>query len=453
MASEPVPGIFSEDAERAVIGSVLIAPHLFTGLHARLVADDFFILRHRLIWDAACTIDATGGLIDLITLGQVLRDRASDVPPSYLLGLVNDTPTHTRADAYAELVKRAAIRRQVLNAAERIKALASDGALATDQVLDKALEELNAVSTVAVSEFQGMGAIVDAHMEKAERAMERPGLLAGVPSVLPGLGKLLGGYQPGRLYYVAARPGMGKTSYLVSEALHMAQAGKIVAIASLEMTAEDMTTAMIAALANVPAKAIQEGTMTPAQYTDYVKAAGRLGKLPIFIEDDPEMTPRTLAGKARKLQYTRGLDVVMVDYVQIMTPTNTGRRYDNEYAEVTAISKALARMAKHLRVPIVAAAQLNRSVEDRAEKRPQLSDLRASGQLEQDAAVVMFPFRPSVYEPTDGPPPAYEEAEIGIAKNRYGPCGIVRCAFKPMLKSFVPTQTINVNAIAEGKSA
>jgi replicative DNA helicase len=453
MASNaPAPGIYSEDAERAVIGSVLVAPEIFTGLHARLVSDDFFILRHRLIWEAACKIDAAGGLIDLITLGQALKDTQADIQTGYLLGLVNDTPTHTRADEYAELVKRASIRRQVLKAAKRIEALASDGALATDAVLEKALDELNAVSTVTVSEFRGMGAIVDAHMEKAERAMERPGLLAGVPSVLPGLGKLLGGYQPGRLYYAAGRPGMGKTSFLISEALHMAQAGKTVAIASLEMTEEDMTTAMIAALSGVPAKAIQEGAMTPAQYSDYVKAAGKLGKLPIFIEDDPEMTPRALAGKARKLQYTRGLDVIMVDYVQIMTPTNTGRKYDSEYAEVTAISKALARMAKTLRVPVVAAAQLNRSVEERAEKRPQLSDLRASGQLEQDAAVVMFPFRPSVYEPTDGPPPAYEEAEIGIAKNRYGPCGIVRCAFKPVLKAFVPTQTVNLNAM-EGRTA
>lgn len=176
-------------------------------------------------------------------------------------------------------------------------------------------------------------------MERTERAMDKPGLLAGVTSVLPGLGKLLGGYQPGRLYYVAARPGMGKTAYLGSEALHMAQAGKTVAIASLEMSESDLTDAMIAALAGVPVKAIQEGTLTPAQYSEYVKAAGKLGRLPIFIEDDAEMTPRQLAGKARKLQYTRGLDVIMVDYVQLMEPTNGGRRYDSEYAEVTATAK------------------------------------------------------------------------------------------------------------------
>jgi replicative DNA helicase len=453
MASEPVPGIYSEDAERAVIGSVLVAPEIFTGLHSRLVSDDFFILRHRLIWDAACKIDAGGGLIDLITLGQALKDSHADIQTGYLLGLVNDTPTHTRADEYAELVKRASIRRQVLKAAKRIEALASDGALATDAVLEKALDELNAVSTVTVSEFRGMSAIVDAHMEKAERAMERPGLLAGVPSVLPNLGRLLGGYQPGRMYLVGARPGMGKTSFLISEALCMAQAGKTVAIASLEMTEEDMTTAMIAALSGVPAKAIQEGTMTPAQYTEYVRAAGKLGKLPIFIEDDPEMTPRQLIGKARKLQYERGLHCVMVDYLQLMQPTNAGRKYESEYAEVTAVSKAITRMAKVLHVPVIAAVQLNRAVEDRAEKRPTMSDLRSTGQLEQDAAVIMFPFRPSVYQTPMDTPPVYEEAEIGIAKNRYGPLGMVRCLFKPVLKTFVPpTQTVNLNAI-EGRTA
>jgi replicative DNA helicase len=452
MASEPVPGIYSEDAERAVIGSVLVAPEIFTGLHARLVSDDFFILRHRMIWDAACRIAAAGGLIDLITLGQALKDQKADIQTGYLLGLVNDTPTHTRADEYADLVKRASIRRQVLRAADRIRELAT-GALSTEDVLDKALEQLNAVSTISVSNFRGMSAIVDAHMEKAERAMEKPGLLAGVPSVLPNLGRLLGGYQPGRMYLVGARPGMGKTSFLISEALCMAQAGKTVAIASLEMTEEDMTTAMIAALSGVPAKAIQEGTMTPAQYTEYVRAAGKLGKLPIFIEDDPEMTPRQLIGKARKLQYERGLHCVMVDYLQLMQPTNSGRRYESEYAEVTAVSKAITRMAKVLHVPVIAAVQLNRAVEDRAEKRPTMSDLRSTGQLEQDAAVIMFPFRPSVYQTPMDTPPVYEEAEIGIAKNRYGPLGMVRCLFRPVLKTFVPpTQTVNLNAM-EGRTA
>jgi replicative DNA helicase len=454
MASEPVPGIYSEDAERAVIGSVLVAPEIFTGLHARLVTDDFFILRHRIIWEQAVKLNAAGTLIDVITLGQALKEsgHGTDVTGGYLLSLVNDTPTHTRADEYANLVRRASIRRQVLHAADRIRELAT-GALSTEDVLDKALEQLNAVSTISVSNFRGMSAIVDAHMEKAERAMEKPGLLAGVPSVLPNLGRLLGGYQPGRMYLVGARPGMGKTSFLISEALCMAQAGKTVAIASLEMTEEDMTTAMIAALSGVPAKAIQEGTMTPPQYTEYVRAAGKLGKLPIFIEDDPEMTPRQLIGKARKLQYERGLHCVMVDYLQLMQPTNSGRRYESEYAEVTAVSKAITRMAKVLHVPVIAAVQLNRAVEDRAEKRPTMSDLRSTGQLEQDAAVIMFPFRPSVYQTPMDTPPVYEEAEIGIAKNRYGPLGMVRCLFKPVLKTFVPpTQTVNLNAM-EGRTA
>lgn len=448
--------IFSQEAEEAVIGSVLIAPHLFSVIAAQLQADDFFVLRHRYIWEALTRMAGRGEPADFLTAQEDLKaaGKLADVGgASYLLNLINNTPTSVNAEVYAGLVKRAAVRRQVLRAADAIKALATDGALATDDVLDRALDELNAVSTLAVREFRGMSAIVDAHMERTERAMDKPGLLAGVPSVLPGLGKLLGGYQPGRLYYVAARPGMGKTAYLVSEALHMAQAGKTVAIASLEMSESDLTDAMIAALAGVPVKAIQEGTLTPAQYSEYVKAAGKLGRLPIFIEDDAEMTPRQLAGKARKLQYTRGLDVIMVDYVQLMEPTNGGRRYDSEYAEVTANSKALARLAKKLNVPVIAAAQLNREADNRADKRPQMSDLRSSGQLEQDAAVIMFPFRPSFYEHSDGPSPSFEEAEIGIAKNRFGPTGIVRCAFRPVLKQFVPTHTINLTEIAEGKSA
>jgi replicative DNA helicase len=449
MASEPVPGIYSEDAERAVIGSVLIAPDLFTGLHSRLVSDDFFILRHRLIWDAACKIDAGGGLIDLITLGQALKDTAADIQTGYLLGLVNDTPTHTRADEYAELVKRASVRRRILEAAEKIKALASDAELSTDAVLEKANAELATITTATSGSFESMASIMDTHMADMERAMEQPGYLSGLPSVIPGFGKSFGGYQPGKMYLIAARPGMGKTSFLVCEALNMAQAGKKVAIASLEMTKSALTDSLIAVLSGVPVKAIQEKALTPAQYGEYVKAAGKIGRMPIYIEDK-KMSPLQIESHARKIQYAHGLDVVIVDYIQrVKAPPGVGRE---EYDRVTAISIDLADMAKSLNVALIAAAQLNREADNRNDKRPQLSDLRSSGQLEQDAEVVAFPFRESYYKPTDGPSPAYEEAEIGIAKNRSGPCGIVRCAFKPALKQFAPTQTVNLNAM-EGRTA
>jgi len=262
-----------------------------------------------------------------------------------------------------------------------------------------------------------------------------------------GRGKTLGGYQPGRVYLIAARPGVGKTSFLVSEALHMAQLGKRIAFQSIEMTKDDLVTAFIAQLSGVPAKVIQEATMTPAQYSAYVKAAGQFGKLPIFI-DDLKVTPKQMAAKVRKLIYRKGVDVLMADYVQLFK-TPAGIRHD-PYERVTAISIELAELSKTLNIPILAAAQLNRQSEQRGDKRPQLSDLRDSGQLEQDAAVVLFPYRPAMFEAQPDTPPQYEEAEIAVAKNRFGPTGMVRCAFRPVLKQFVPTQTINLSAIAEG---
>lgn len=441
--------IYSQEAEDAVIGAVLIAPETFTTLHALLAPSDFFILRHRTIWELAAKLDAAGTTIDLITLAQAIKDanRAADIPTSYLLNLVNNTPTHARAEEYAQLIKRASVRRQLLETAATITALAQSAELPTEAVMEQAATAIQNVASLTVSDYSDAGDLVDAHMAKIERAMEHPGTLAGISSVIPALGKTLGGYQPGRLYLIAARPGMGKTSFLVSEALHMIQQGKRVAFQSIEMTKDDLVTAFIAGLSGVPAKVIQEATMTPAQYSAYVKAAGQLGKLPIFI-DDLKVTPKQMAAKVRKLLYRKGVDVLMVDYVQLMK-TPAGIKSD-PYERVTAISIELAELAKTLNVPILAAAQLNRQNEQRGDKRPQLSDLRDSGQLEQDAAVVLFPFRPSLYETEPATPPAYEEAEIAVAKNRFGPTGMVRCAFKPVLKQFVPTHTVNLAAIAEG---
>ena len=449
MASEPVPGIFSEDAEVAVLGAVLIAPETFGSLHAILAPSDFFIVRHRTIWDLAAKLDAAGTTIDIITLGNAIKDagHTADIPGTYLLNLVNNTPTYVRADEYAQLVKRASVRRQLLAAAEAITQLAQSPELATEAVMEQAAVAMQNVASLTVSDYTDAAELVDAHMAKIERAMEHPGTLAGIPSVIPSLGKTLGGYQPGRLYLIAARPGVGKTSFLVSEALHMAQLGKRVAFQSIEMTKDDLVTAFIAQLSGVPAKVIQEATMTPAQYSAYVKAAGQFGKLPIFI-DDLKVTPKQMAAKVRKLIYRKGVDVLMADYVQLFK-TPAGIKQD-PYERVTAISIELAELSKTLNIPILAAAQLNRQSEQRGDKRPQLSDLRDSGQLEQDAAVVLFPYRPAMFEVQPDTPPVYEEAEIAVAKNRFGPTGMVRCAFRPVLKQFVPTQTINVNAIAEG---
>lgn len=449
-------GIFSQEAEEAVIGAVLIDPVSFSILHARLSAGDFFILRHRMVWEALERLHKRGMKADFITVQDELRagGKLAEIGgATFILGLINNTPTAANAETYAELVKRASVRRQLVAASDTIRALAADATISTDEALDQASEQLSKVSSLTVSGFVSMATLADEHMDVMERAMENPGVLAGIPSVIPGIGKAIGGYQPGETYLVGARPSMGKTSFLLSEALHMAQRGKVVAIASLEMTKRRLTSALAGMLSDVPSKTIDEGGMSREQYSAYVGAMGQLSRLPIFIEDDPEMTPRQLIGKLRKLKFERGLDVVMVDYVQLMEPTNTGRRYESETAEVAAVSKALVRIAKLLNVPMLAAAQLNREVESRADKHPQMSDLKQTGQLEQDATAIFFPFRPAFYEQNDGPPPRYEEVEIAIAKNRYGPTGIVRCAFMPVLKRFVPTEPKNLNDMIEEKAS
>lgn len=448
MTTPTPPAVFSQEAEEALIGAVLINPELFTQLQDRVTANDFFLLRLRHIWGGCAAIDKRHEKIDFVTLQAELK-AAGQLEQiggaAYLLGLINNTPSSYHAETYAQLVKRASVRRQLLEAADRIKQLASDEQLATEDAMEQAAAQLQQVATITVSEYRSMTDLVNANMARTELAMEKPGALAGIPSVIPKLGALLGGYQAGRLYLEAGRPGMGKTSMLVSEAVFMAQRGFRVAIASLEMTENDLVNALVSVLSGVPVKPIQEGTMTPAQYSEYVKAAGQLGKLPIWI-DDTKVTPKQMAAKVRKLQYRKGVDILMVDYIQLMKAP--GGVKNEEYDKVTAISIELAELAKTLRLPILAAAQLSREVENRADKRPQMSDLRSSGQLEQDAAVVMFPFRPSFYAEASDTPPAYEEAEIGIAKNRFGPTGMIRCAFRPVLKQWLSTQTVQLNDLA-----
>lgn len=432
--------LFSQEAEEAAIGAVLIAPHTFTLIAAQLRAEDFFILRHRYIWEALARLAGRGEKVDFLTVQEELKARgqlSTIGGPSYLLNLVNNTPTSAHGEIYAALVKRMAVRRQLRASAEAIRNLAEDTAISTEDALGQASEQLSKVGSLTVSGFAGMAAMVDEHMAVMERAIENPGTLAGIPSVIPGLNKVIGGYQPGESYLVGARPGMGKTSFLVSEALHMAQSGQVVAIASIEMTKRRLTSALIALLSGVPSKVIDEGSMSQAQYSAYVKASGQLARLPIFIEDDSTMTPLQLLSKARKLKHEAGLNVIMVDYVQLMKP-NTGQRYESETAEVAAVSRELVRIAKQLNVPILIAAQLSRAVEERNDKRPQLSDLKQTSQLEQDATAVFFPFRPSFYVTGGGLTPEWEEAEIAIAKNRYGPTGMVRCIYRPAQKQFSP---------------
>lgn len=443
--------LYMEDAEKAVVGSVLVDPSVFVTLNGLLAPSDFFLLRHRELWAVYAGLDKAKTPIDFVTVQTAVKalGKTDSLPGSYLLGLVNDTPTASNAETYAHLIKRAAVRRQLLEAADAIKALATSKELPTEAVMEQASSAISNVSALSVSEYTGMAELVDRHMERTEKAMEHPGTLAGIPSVIPALGKTLGGYQPGRVYIYAARPGMGKTSFLVSETLAMAQQGYRVAFQSLEMTEDDLMTSLIAVASGVPAKVIKEATMTPAQYTAYVKAAGAVAKLPIWI-DDKRVTPKQMGAKVRSLAFRKGVDVLMADYLQLFKAPAGVK--NEAYDRVTEISIQLTELAKTLKVPLLVASQLSRKVEDRSEKRPQLSDLRESGQIEQDAWAVMFPFRPSVYGTPMDIPPMYEEAEIAIAKNREGPTGMVRCIFLPVLKQFAPSNPVHLAAL-EGKTA
>lgn len=429
---------FSHEAEQAVIGSILTNPAMFYGIASFLKPDDFFILRHQYIWEAFATLTGKGECIDYLTLSQELKatNKLGDIGgPVYLTELINNTPNSTHADVYAQLVNRAATRRRLLAAADQIKKLALDEEIPTEEVERLATMNIMSVHTSAITAFKTMRSAVSDHFERTETAMQNPTEILGIPSIFKDLNKYLRGFRKKKLYVFAGRPGMGKSSYLSTEVINMARMGLPIALFTQEMGVEEVIDNIIAAEMNVNVDAIATGQLTPQQWAKYVEVSGRVSKWPIYIDDCSDLTPGMLNIRARQLKHERGLAAVFVDYIQLMSGGGE-IKYSNRDQEIGYISRSLKGLAKDLDIPVIAAAQLSRSVEQREDKRPMLSDLRESGNIENDADVVMFLYREDYYtKPV--PPPVVSNVEIAISKHRGGRTGRMDVGFYGEFKKFV----------------
>ncbi|HEX4955566.1 MAG TPA: replicative DNA helicase [Thermoanaerobaculia bacterium] len=418
----------SEESERAVLGAILLDQRVLATVAGRLVPDDFYFERHQILYHAL--LDLQGALvdIDLLTvkakleqLGQL--EKAGGV--GYLAGLDVDLPDLGRVESYAEIVKERSVRRRLIQAAGQIIRDCLDGGLDAQAALGRAEQAIFGLGEEAVQRgFTALGPILDETLADLE---ERPGsAIIGVPSGFIDLDRMTHGLNRGNLIIVAGRPGMGKTSFAINVAQYVAvHENHPVGIFSLEMSQQELALRIVCSEADVPFAKLRAGHLSQREWTQVIQTTQSMHGAPLYIDDSANPSLLEVASKARRLKAEKGLQLLIVDYLQLM---QAGGRFENRNLEIGAISRGLKQLAKELELPVIALSQLSRNPERRgSDHRPQLSDLRESGNIEQDADMVAFIYRDEIYNKDN--PDNQNRAEVILAKHRNGETGTVHLAF------------------------
>jgi replicative DNA helicase len=418
------------EAERSVLGAILIRNEAINHAAELIDAGDFFRVAHRRIFDRMVGLSERGDAIDLVTLSDELG-RAGQLDevggPAYLAGLVDGVPRSTNVEYYARIVKEKSTLRRLIASAQHIATAAYEAEQDADLILDEAERSIFEIADKQLrTGFTPLSALVHESFATIDKLQAHQGLVTGVSSGFIELDEMTSGFQPSDLIIVAARPSMGKTSFTLNIAQHVGtKVGKTVGFFSLEMSKEQLFMRMLTGEARVDSHKFKSGYLSERDYGALGHALGALEQAKVYIDDTASIGVLEMRAKARRLALEHGLDLLIIDYIQLMQ----GRgRFENRQQELASISRSLKGLAKELQVPIIALSQLSRAPESRADHRPQLSDLRESGALEQDADVVLFIYREDQYEKkADGD--ADSIAEIIVGKQRNGPTGIVRLAF------------------------
>ncbi len=411
---------FSREAEEAVLGAVLINPEAYYDVAQFIQAEDFYIHRNQWLWNTFTHLHEQRVPIDFLTVTEDLDQKgqlAEIGGPAYLTALIQQVPTSLHAEAYAHIIEETSIRRKMLASANQIARLAYNREQTLDTVIDEAEKSIFSLSERRNrNDLQPIQQVLSEYYDRIDELSRRGSELYGVPTGLNDLDRLLGGLQKSDLLIVAGRPGMGKTGFLLSVAKNAAQIHKKhVAIFSLEMSNEQLVQRLIAQETGIDTQRLRSGQLEENEWPLFTQAIEVMSDTHIFLDDTPAITPLQLRTKCRRLHMEYQLDLVIVDYLQLMSGDV---RNDNRVQEVSYISRNLKVLARELNVPVLAAAQLSRAVEQRADKRPVLSDLRESGSLEQDADIVMFIHRPDAL---DKDTVKQNIAEIIVSKHRNGP--------------------------------
>jgi replicative DNA helicase len=426
------------EAERAVLGALLIDPDAIVKIASFLRAADFYSANHGWIYDAVMALNARQEPVDYVTLVDELERReqlGSVGGPAYITDLISTTPTAIYVDHYARIVERSAILRRLISAAGQIAELAYDESQEVGEVINRAEEIIFGVSQSRVHrDLTPVAAIMPDVVDNISAIARNPDRMMGVPTGFTQLDKILGGLQDSDLIILAGRPGMGKSSLGLSIAHNAAKYhDQRVAIFSLEMSDEQFVQRLLSMETGIDSHRLRQGEIRDErEWSALLEAANRLSSTPIHIDDTPAATVNEIRTKSRRLAAENGVDMIMVDYMQLMSGL-TGVRNENRQQEISYISRSLKALARELNVPVLALSQLSRAVESRADKIPMLSDLRESGSIEQDADVVMFIYREDYYiEDTD----RQNIADVVVAKHRHGMTGTVSMFFQKELTQF-----------------
>ena len=424
------------EAEQAVISAILIDNKAMNNVAEILKPPDFYRMTHQIIYKTMLEMHAKQQPIDMITVIEELKNRnkLDDVGGvSYITLLANIVPTSANALYHARIVVNNAIKRQLTDSGAAIAALGYEDDDVVQNLIDKAEQTLHAVSLRKSGKaFVPIHNILEHTMDRMNALQANGDTVTGLSTGFTDLDNRTAGFQNSDLILIAARPSMGKTALVLNIAQHLAlKENRCVAIFSLEMSKEQLTNRLFSMESHVDAQKIRTGDLTEAEWADLVESAGNIGESKLIIDDTPAITAAELRSKCRKYKLEYGLEMIIIDYLQLMS--GSGKSGESRQQEISEISRSLKAIARELNVPVVSLSQLSRAVESRPNHRPMLSDLRESGAIEQDADVVMFIYRDDYYN-QDSEKKGI--AEIIIAKQRNGPIGTVELSWQPALTKF-----------------
>jgi replicative DNA helicase len=414
------------EAEQSILGGLMVDPFAFDTVSSVITEDDFYKVAHRKIYAAIQQLYAKSQPIDIITVSNYLSDHKElDAigGPAYLAEVMNSTPSAANIESYAKIVHEKALLRTLIHMSGEMVEKAYDESYETvESFLDEVEGKIFSITEKKKTQgLTGAADLIKDSMNKLTELFERKATMTGIASGFKALDKMTSGFQPGEITIIAARPSMGKTAFSLNIAQHVIlREKKSLAYFSVEMGKEQLMMRMLASEARINLQDLRIGALSDHAWPRLIEKASQLAEARLFIDDTSGISPFEIRSKCRRLQAQHGLDIIMIDYLQLMS---LKQKVESREREVSEISKTLKAIAKELRVPVIALAQLNRGVEGRGDKKPMLSDLRESGSIEQDADVIMMLYREDYYEREN--PEAKGRSEVIIGKQRNGPTGTV----------------------------
>ena len=423
----------SLEAEEALLGSALLSRDAVSRLMEEVRPADFYSPSNQTVYEAMKGLFDTGKPIDTVTVSELIfkdSKNSKSINASYIARLVDNVPSSANFERYIEIVLEHSHRRKLLKASGRIELLAMAMDKEIHSVLDEAEQTIFTASDDAIGDgLVGVNDVLEGAIERIEEIENRGTGLSGLPTYFSDLDYYLSGLQEGNLIVLASRPSMGKSSLGLNISTNASKDDKVVAFFSLEMTKEELVQRVLFSEAKVTSGDARKGQLGPEKWSRVVEAASKVNSLPLYFDDAPVITVTDIRAKSRRLKSSKGLDLIVVDYLQLMQSSSG----DNRQQEIAEISRNLKNLARELRVPILALSQLNRAAEAREDKRPRLGDLRESGAIEQDADIVMMLYRDDYYNPGTEIPGV---AEVNIVKNRSGQTGKVELFFSKEFTQF-----------------